>query len=41
MNRSNFDKTTLWRNMAGFVFCCAAILYLLFDRLFTGTTIPG
>ena len=36
MNRSNFDKTTLWRNMAGFVFCCAAILYLLFDRDFHG-----
>lgn len=36
MNHSNFDKTTLWRNMAGFVFCCAAILYLLFDRDFHG-----
>ena len=36
MNRSNFDKTTLWRNMAGFVFCCAAILYLLFDRDYHG-----
>jgi len=36
MKRLNFDKTTLWRNMAGFVFSCAFILYLLFDRDFHG-----
>ena len=36
MKRLNFDKTMLWRNMAGFVFCCAFILYLLFDRDFHG-----
>ena len=36
MKRLNFDKTMLWRSIAGFVFCCAAILYLLFDRDFHG-----
>ena len=36
MKRLNFDKTMLWRSIAGFVFCCAFILYLLFDRDFHG-----
>ena len=36
MKRLNFDKTTLWRSIAGFVCCCAFILYLLFGRDFHG-----
>ena len=36
MKRLNFDKTMLWRSIAGFVFCCAFILYLLFGRDFHG-----
>ena len=36
MKRLNFDKTMLWRSIAGFVCCCAFILYLLFGRDFHG-----
>ena len=36
MNHSLSDKTMLWRSIAGFVCCCAFILYLLFGRDFHG-----
>ena len=36
MNHSLSDKTMLWRSIAGFVCCCAFILYLLFGRRFHG-----
>ena len=36
MNPTLSDKTMLWRSIAGFVCCCAFILYLLFDRDFHG-----
>ena len=36
MKRLNFDKTTLWRSIAGVVCCCAFILYLLYGRRFHG-----
>lgn len=36
MNRPLFDKTNLWRHIAGFVCCCAFILYLLYNRSFHG-----
>ena len=36
MNRPLFDKTNLWRHIAGFVCCCALILYLLYNRSFHG-----
>ena len=36
MNRPIFDKTNLWRHIAGFVCCCAFILYLLYNRSFHG-----
>ena len=36
MKCPNFDKAMLWRSIAGFVFCCAFIFYLLYDRRFHG-----
>ena len=34
MNPTLSDKTMLWRSIAGFVFCCAFIVYLLLDSNF-------
>ena len=36
MKRPNFDKAMLWRSIAGFVCCCAFILFLLYGRGFHG-----
>ena len=31
MDYSSFDRPKLWLNVAGFVFCCATVAYLLYE----------
>ena len=33
MDYSSFDRPKLWLNVAGFVFCCAAAAYLLYEGM--------